>query len=79
NFGKFIGQTLDSILPNLYENVEVVVLDGGSTDDTGHVVAQRQQDFHQIQYYHQEFSGGIERESLTHVIDTGSGHAVNIV
>jgi abequosyltransferase len=71
NFGKFIGQTLDSILRNLTEGVEVVVLDGGSTDDTGHVVAQRQHDFPQIKYHRQEFRGGIDRDiakviSLSH-------------
>lgn len=71
NFGKFIGQTLDSILPNLREDVEVVILDGGSTDDTPHVVAQRQRDFPQIKYHRQEFRGGIDRDivkviSLSH-------------
>ncbi|MBU2575066.1 MAG: glycosyltransferase [Elusimicrobia bacterium] len=62
NFGKFVGQTLDSILPNLMEGVEVVVLDGGSTDDTAHVVAQRQLNFPQIKYHRQEFRGGIDRD-----------------
>ncbi len=62
NFGGFIGQTLDSILPNLREGVEVVILDGGSTDDTGDVVAQRQRDFPQIEYHRQEFRGGIDRD-----------------
>lgn len=62
NFGKFIGQTLDSILPNLRENVEVIILDGGSTDDTAQVVAQKQHDFPQIKYHRQEFRGGIDRD-----------------
>jgi len=62
NFGKFIGQTLDSIIPNLTENVEVVILDGGSTDDTRSVVAQRQHDYQQIKYYRQEGRGGIDRD-----------------
>lgn len=62
NFGKFIGQTLDSILPNLTEGVEVIILDGGSTDDTANVVVQRQRDFPQIKYYQQGFRGGIDRD-----------------
>jgi abequosyltransferase len=53
NFGKFIGQTLESIIPNLTEAVEVVILDGGSTDDTADVVAQKQRNFPQIQYHRQ--------------------------
>lgn len=62
NFEKFIGQTLDSIIPNLREGVEVIILDGGSTDDTVSVVAQRQNDFPQIKYFRQEFRGGIDRD-----------------
>ena len=62
NFGKFIGQTLDSIIPNLTEGVEVVILDGGSTDNTADVVAQKQRGFPQIQYHRQEFRGGIDRD-----------------
>ena len=72
NFGKFIGQTLDSILPNLSEGVEVVILDGGSTDDTVHVVAQRQHDFPQIKYHRQEFRGGIDRD-IAKVISLAHG------
>jgi len=72
NFGKFIGQTLDSIIPNLTEGVEVVILDGGSTDDTNDVVAQRQQDFSQIKFHRQEFRGGIDRD-IAKVISLSSG------
>ncbi len=72
NFGKFIGQTLDSILPNLTKGVEVVILDGGSTDDTRHVVAQRQHDFPQIKYHRQEFRGGIDKD-IAKVISLARG------
>jgi abequosyltransferase len=72
NFGKFIGETLDSILPNLTEGVEVVILDGGSTDDTGHVVAQRQHHFPQMKYHRQEFRGGIDRD-IAKVISLSRG------
>lgn len=72
NFGKFIGQTLDSILPNLREGVEVVILDGGSKDDTPYVVAQRQRDFPQIKYHRQEFRGGIDKD-IVKVISLAHG------
>jgi len=62
NFGKSIGQTLDSILPNITDSVEVIILDGASTDDTANIVAQRQRDFPQIKYYRQEARGGIDRD-----------------
>lgn len=34
NQGKFIGETLDSILAQDYRPIEILVLDGGSTDET---------------------------------------------
>jgi abequosyltransferase len=62
NFGKFIGQTLDSLLPQITKEVEVIVLDGGSTDETSEVVAVRQRKYAQLTYFHQSFRGGIDRD-----------------
>lgn len=62
NFGEFIGQTLDSLLPQLIPDVEVIVLDGGSQDDTANVVAARQRNYPQLTYYRQSFRGGIDRD-----------------
>ncbi|MDP2804660.1 MAG: glycosyltransferase family 2 protein [Gallionellaceae bacterium] len=62
NFGPFIGQTLDSILPQITEAVEIIVLDGGSTDETRGVVEARQRDYSQLKYFHQNFRGGIDRD-----------------
>ena len=62
NYGEFIGQTLDSILPQASIEVEIIVLDGGSTDDTAEVVAARQDDYTQLTYHHQSFRGGIDRD-----------------
>lgn len=39
NFGAFLGETLRALAGQVTEAVEVVVLDGGSTDDTPEVVA----------------------------------------
>lgn len=62
NFGKFIGQTLDSILPQLSPEVEVIILDGGSTDDTDEVVSGRRRECEQLIYFRQDFRGGIDRD-----------------
>lgn len=60
NFGAFIGETLASIVPQLVEGVDVVVLDGGSTDDTEQVV--RSFGHPSIRYHHQDERGGIDRD-----------------
>ena len=62
NYGKFIGQTLDSLLPQATSEVEVIVLDGGSTDNTAGEVAARQRNYPQLSYHHQNFRGGIDRD-----------------
>ena len=62
NFGAFIGATLDSITAQLSPDVEIVVLDGGSTDDTAAVVAARAARFPRIHYCAQGYRGGIDRD-----------------
>jgi abequosyltransferase len=62
NFGAYIGETLESILPQLEEGVEVVVLDGGSTDDTTAVVESLQRHYPSLRYQRRDERGGIDRD-----------------
>jgi abequosyltransferase len=62
NFGVFIGATLDSITSQLTDGVEVVILDGGSTDDTAAVVRSFQERFPAVRYERREVRGGIDRD-----------------
>jgi abequosyltransferase len=72
NFGAFIGETLQSILPQLQEGVEVVVLDGGSTDDTTAVVESLQRDCAALRYERRTERGGIDRD-MARVVDMAEG------
>lgn len=62
NFGAFIGETLQSIAAQLQDGVEIIVLDGGSTDDTAEVVGAFAQRHPQIRYHRQPKRGGIDRD-----------------
>lgn len=73
NFGKFISQTIDSITPNLTDNTEVIILDGGSTDNTPEIIKEKQLHFPQIKYYRQDFRGGIDRD-IEKVISLANGY-----
>jgi len=72
NFGDFIGATLESIVGQLPEHAEIVVLDGGSTDSTEQVVARFQSRCPQIRYQRRDTRGGIDRD-MVRSIDLARG------
>lgn len=62
NFGAYIGDALASIVGQLGSDIEVVVLDGGSTDDTEKVVRRISARHAAVRYVRQEHRGGIDRD-----------------
>ncbi len=64
NFGKFIGETLSSIIPQMDDSVEIVILDGASSDNTPEVVRgfQEKSDA-QIRYIRRDENGGFDRDT----------------
>ncbi len=55
NASDFIAETLESILNQTYDNLQVIVVDDGSTDDTARIV---QSYSPRVTYIHQANSGG---------------------
>jgi abequosyltransferase len=62
NFGAFIGETLESIIPQASDEVEIVVVDGASTDNTPEVIRRLQQKFPRLNYFRLPKKGGIDRD-----------------
>ncbi len=62
NFGAFIGETLASVASQVTEAVEVVVVDGASTDDTEEVVRSFQTRMSNLFYHRLEQKGGIDHD-----------------
>lgn len=54
NRGAFIGETLKSIVSQATDLVEIVIVDGGSTDNTVETVRQCQGSFPRIRYFRPE-------------------------
>lgn len=62
NRALYIGDTIRSIVDEAIEGVEVVVLDGASTDATPEVVQALQQSFPVLRYERRQTNGGIDRD-----------------
>jgi len=65
NYARFLGDAIESVVRQVYERVEIVVVDDGSTDDTARVVGS----YPAVKYVRQENQG------LAAARNTGIRHA----
>ncbi|OGP35772.1 MAG: hypothetical protein A2X88_03155 [Deltaproteobacteria bacterium GWC2_65_14] len=69
NRADFIGETLDSIIPQLTEEVEIVVVDGASTDATRTVMERYAADCPGLRYIRLPEKGGVDQDFCKAVED----------
>ena len=62
NRAAFIGETLESIISQATEHVEIVIVDGASSDNTEQVVDLFRQRFPALRYIRQEKNMGVDRD-----------------
>lgn len=62
NRAGFLGATLESIVGQATDAVEIVILDGGSTDGTDVLVAEWQKRYPRLRYERQATNGGADRD-----------------
>jgi abequosyltransferase len=62
NRAEYIGQTLDSIIRQITDDVEIVVVDGASTDNTENVVKKYAQSCNRLNYFKLPVKGGIDHD-----------------
>lgn len=60
--GKFIGETLESILPQLVPGVELLIVDGASPDETESVVRGYMEQHPAIRYVREPTNSGVDRD-----------------
>jgi glycosyltransferase involved in cell wall biosynthesis len=63
NRAAYIGEALDSMSSQATDEVEIVVVDGGSTDGTGDIVRDRQRRWPRLRYLRREQDLGVERDT----------------
>src|SRR4051812_48468776 len=57
NYGRFLAQTLDSVLAQTYTNWECIIVDDGSKDNSGEIAAAYEQKDTRIRYIYQQNQG----------------------
>jgi abequosyltransferase len=62
NRARFLDETLESIIVQASQDVEIIVVDGASTDDTAAVVARFADRFPRLHYYQQAINSGFDRD-----------------
>ena len=62
NRAAFIGATLDALIAQATDEVEIVVVDGASTDGTDRVVGERARDFPRLRYIRLDSKGGVDQD-----------------
>ncbi len=75
NRANYLKETLESILPQLGPDIEVVVSDNGSTDDTKSIVLEYQQKNPDIRYFSNDANLGFDR-NLLRCLEHASGEYV---
>ncbi len=72
NRADLIGQTLDSLVSQVREGVEIVVVDGASTDDTEKVMSSYAERCPAIRYHRMPAKGGVDRD-FCHAVSFAAG------
>lgn len=57
NDGEYLRETVQSVLQSTYENIQIIIIDDGSTDNTKLIALDLQQLSHKVEYYYQTNSG----------------------
>lgn len=62
NRGPFIGETLQSIVTQLTDQVEIIIVDGASIDNTKEIVLQYVKKYENIRYIRLPHKGGLDQD-----------------
>ena len=73
NIEGYIAKTLDSVLAQTYQNLQIIVVNDGSGDGTGKIIDDYAQQDRRVQAVHKE-NGGVTGPAERHCRGTGAVH-----
>jgi len=76
NKGKYLNDTLNSILSQTYKNLEIIIVDDGSTDNSVEILRKYETYDDRIQVYYNEHLGKIE--ALNYGVSKSNGNYIKI-
>lgn len=77
NAGKYLRDCLESIIAQTYKNLEIILVDDGSTDDSGDVCDQYAKLDSRIRVLHQDNQG--QSSARNHGLDVAQGEYIGFV
>lgn len=77
NIEKYVKKTVQSILAQTYQNIEILLVDDGSTDETPDIIDNLAREYAGVNSYHKE-NGGVSSARLLG-IDNASGEWITFV
>lgn len=77
NSERYIQRTMESLLEQTYKNIEIIVVDDGSTDGSAQIVQDLARKSERIKYFYQDNSGVSEARNFG--IDRASGEFVAFI
>lgn len=58
NSEKYLSKCIESLINQTYKNIEIIIVDDGSTDNSLNIIKKYAKNDSRIKYYHQENKGG---------------------
>ncbi len=72
NYGHFLGETLESVIGQSYQHWECIIVDDGSTDNTGSIAAEYKNKDSRFKYFYQPNKGTSPAKNYGLLQATGS-------
>ena len=77
NVEAYVGECIDSILKQTYENLEIILVDDGSTDSSGRICDEYAKKDSRVKVYHKE-NGGLS-DARNYGIEKSSGDFLSFI